>query len=50
MYVAEECTLFKEYRGTAPNLEKCNIFMREVQPLCDKHNTLKIKEYAVLYR
>jgi hypothetical protein len=35
--------------GRVPNLGRCDIFMKEVQPLGDKHNKLKIKERALLF-
>jgi hypothetical protein len=36
-------------RGRATNLGRCNIFMKEVQPLRDKHDKLKIKERALFF-
>jgi hypothetical protein len=35
--------------GRIPNLGRCDIFMKEVQPLRDKHVKLKIKERALFF-
>jgi hypothetical protein len=37
------------YRGRATNLGRCDIFMKEVQLLRDKHDNLKIKERALFF-
>jgi hypothetical protein len=42
-------TEFLNIRGRATNLERCDIFMKEVQPLRDKHDKLKIKEGALFF-
>jgi hypothetical protein len=36
-------------RGRATNLGRCDIFMKEVHPLRDKHDKLKIKERALFF-
>jgi hypothetical protein len=35
--------------GRVPNLGRCDIFMKKVQPLRDKHDKLKIKECALFF-
>jgi hypothetical protein len=36
-------------RGRAPNLGRCDIFVKEVQSLCDKNDKLKVKERALFF-
>jgi hypothetical protein len=41
--------IWENSRGRAPNLGRCDIFMKEVQPLRHKHDELKIKERALFF-
>jgi hypothetical protein len=49
-----DADLFAQHRkgdnlGRVPNLGRCDIFMKEVQPLGDKHDKLKIEERDLFF-